>query len=387
MTKEDIAKYSTELVTMLTYTSGALNTFQGLELGFFDVLSVDKPMTAQKLSSKMGYDISMVEKWLRFSLSFGYVSQSNHGYTLTTKGNLLSTSTPAPDLIGLHHMISYLTRTVQYAKDIYQKGVGLDSITKGKISRDYIPRVATQLSKAAAQFFKQSGLSMGHTLLDLGCGDGSVLRDTVKTCPGVSATGVDINAMTLEMGRKKNTDEGLQDQIDLQSGDVTNLSRFKDGAFDWVCAINVFHFLPTNKRETFLREMIRISRYGVFTNQVISNTLGTLAVDALLATLFTDYTGFFTQDEADDIIQKVGIKHHAFLPIIQGESRLVVLFTSKNDVPVRRISGLHTQEAEMLEKASLHTAKDILVADPATLQKAGVPAKAIREKAIQLLFP
>ena len=183
-----------------------------------------------------------------------------------------------------------------------------------------------------------------------------MLREAVKTCPGVSATGVDINPHTLELGRKKNTEAGLQDQVDLQVGDVTDLSRFKDGAFDWVCAVNLFHFLPMNKRERFLSEMIRISRYGIFTNQVITNTLGTLAVDVLLSTLFTDFTGFFSQAEADELIHKTGVSHFLFLPIIQGESRLVVLFTSKADIPLTRVSGISQQNRDALTKHGITTA-------------------------------
>ncbi len=62
------------------------------------------------------------------------------------KGALLRQGTPAPDLLGLHHMFSYFTKAVQYSQEAYQKGMGLDSITQGKISRDYIPQVASQLS-------------------------------------------------------------------------------------------------------------------------------------------------------------------------------------------------------------------------------------------------
>ena len=314
----DIKKYSSELLSMLVQGSLALNTVQGIELGFFDWIPEKTPVSAQHLSVQMGYDISKVERWLRFGHANQYLMKTEEGYTLTPKGALLRRGTPVPDLLGLHHLFSYFTRAVQNSKEAYQKGVGLDSITQGKISRDYVPRVASHLSKSAAQFFKWSGLSTGHTLLDLGCGDGSVLRETVQTCPGISATGTDINMHTLELAKRKNNDAGLQDQIELQVSDVTDLARFKDGAFDWVNAINVFHFLPVNRRERFLEDMIRISRYGIFFNQVIANSIQTIATDVLLATLFTDYTGFFGENEADEIIRKTGIKYYYFLPHYPG---------------------------------------------------------------------
>ena len=383
----DIKKFSADLLNMLVQGTIALDTVQGIELGFFDWIPDKKTVTAQELSAQMGYDISKVERWLRFAVASGYVSRADNGYCLTAKGVLLRRGTPAPDLLGLHHMFSYFTKALQNSKEVYQKGVGLDSITQGKISRDYIPRVASHLSRASAEFFRWAGLSSGHMVLDLGCGDGTVLRETVKVCPGISALGLDINFHTLELGKRKNTDAGLQDQIELQVGDVMDLSRFNDGAYDWVSAINVLHYLPVYKRERFLQEMIRISRYGIFFNQVIVNNVETIAVDVLLSTLFTDYTGFFTETEADEIIRKAGIKHYTLLPIIQGESRLVVMYTSKNDAPLSRITGMSDSDRWKLSNNEINTAKYLLVAAPPTLEKLGLDPAMLRKAAIKLLFP
>lgn len=387
MDPKELRKCSSELMAMLVQGTLALDTIQGIELGFFDSIPDEKAVTPQELSLQLGYEISKVERWLRFAHANGYLTRSDGRYTLTTKGILLRRNTPAPDLLGLHHLFSYFTRAVQASKEAYQKGVGLDSITQGKISRDYIPRVAAQLSNASAKFFKWSGLSTGHTILDLGCGDGSVLRQTAKACPGISASGIDMNLHTLDLAKRKNNDAGLQDQIDVQIGDVTNLSLFKDNAFDWVYAINVFHFLPVSKREKFLQEMIRISRYGIFFNQIIMNTLQTIAVDVLLSTLFTDYTGFFTEAEADELIKKTGIRHFFYSSIIQNETRLVVMYTSKNDAPLTRITGISDSERTRLGAANLKTAKDILAVDPAGLAQHGVDVDGLRKASIKLLFP
>lgn len=387
MDTTEIKTYAAELKNMLTHATVALTTIQGIELGFFDWIPPNKPVTAHELSGQLGYDIIKVERWLRFAVAGGYLNRSGEGYVLTGKGAMLRRGTPLPDLLGLHHMVGYFTRAITNSKDAYQKGLGLDSITQGKISRDYIPRVAAQLSRTAASFFQGSGVSTGHTILDLGCGDGSVLRETVKTCPGVSATGVDINVHTVEMGRKRNEEQGLQDQIDLQVGDVMDLKRFKDGAFDWVYAINVFHFLPVFKREAFLRDMIRISRYGIFTNQVITNNIATLSTDVLLSTLFTDFTGFFSETEADELIESIGNRHYHFLPIIQGESRLLAMFTSKNDVPLKRIPDISENDVQALEAAGIATAKDLLSVAEDRLRSIAVSTDPHRKAAIKILFP
>ena len=387
MNPEEIKKHSSELMAMLINGAIGLNTVQGIELGFFDWIPLNKSISAQELSGQLGYDITKVERWLRFALTYGYINRSGNGYSLTTKGSLLRRGTPSPDLLGLHHMFSYFTKAVQYSKDAYQKGVGLDSITQGKISRDYIPRVASHLSKASAEFFKWSGLSTGHTILDLGCGDGSVLREIVKTCPGVSATGIDMNVHTIEQGKRKDSEAGLQDQIELQVGDVTDMSRLPDNAFDWVYAFNVFHFLPIVKREKFIRDMIRISRYGIFFNQVVANNIQTISVDVLLATLFTDFTGFFTEAEADDLIRKVSAQHHTFMPVIQGESRLVVIYTSRNDIPLHRIMSFPEADSLKLATANIKTAKELLTSELQSLTGLTLNPDSLRKFAIKALFP
>ncbi len=387
MDQNEVKKNAAELFAVLTQANAALTTIQGIEVGFFDHIPAEGGISAEELSGQLGYDITRVERWLQFALKAGHVQKSGNGYSLTLKGFLLSSRTPVPDLLGLYHMVGYFTRAVQYSQDSYKKGTGLDSITELKIGRDYIPRVASQLSRTSAGCFKQAGVSTGHTILDLGCGDASVLRETVRTCPGVSATGVDISEQTLNLARKKNTELGLQDQIELRRADVTDLSSIKDGAYDWVYSINVLPYLPLHRRDLFLREMVRISRYGVFFNQVIKNNIATHSGDVMLSTLFSDFTGFFTEDEADAFIKKVNVKHHAFLPIIQGESRMVIMFTSKNDVPVSRFTGISEADRGKLQSASVQTAKDVLTADPAVLTNLGLNAESLRSTAIKLLFP
>ena len=115
MNQEDIKKNSSELMTMLIQGTVALSTIQGIELGFFDWIPLDKAVTAQELSGQMGFDISKVERWLRFAASQRVCEQAIGGYTLTAKGSLIRRTTPAPDLLGLHHMFSYFTKAVQYS--------------------------------------------------------------------------------------------------------------------------------------------------------------------------------------------------------------------------------------------------------------------------------
>lgn len=384
---DEINKHSTELMSALIQGVIGIATIQGVELGFFDWIPAGKPITSRELAGQLGYDIGRVERWLRFAAAYGLIDETDGGYRLNAKGALLRRGTPLPDLLGQHHLFGYFARAVQNSKEAYQKGTGLDSVSRGRISREHLPRIASHLLKAASEFFTWSGLSPGNTVLDLSCGDGSVLRETVLKCPGISATGIDISVHTLEQGKRKNAELGLQDQIDLQTGDLTDLSRFRDNAFDWVYGINVFHFLPVNKRESVLKDMIRISRYGIFFNQVIMKSIQTMTVDVLMATLFSDHTGYFTESEADAVIKSAGNRHYACSPDLQDESRLVCMYTIRNDIPLSRIHGIESAERSTLESMHVQTAKDALTADMSALTQQGLDAEKIRKAVIRTLFP
>lgn len=55
-------------------------------------------------------------------------------------------------------------------------------------------------------------------------------------------------------------DENYKNYI---KGDATNTS-FSDGLFDVACSFDVFEHIPRNKRQAFVNEALRISKYGVF---------------------------------------------------------------------------------------------------------------------------
>jgi len=71
MDVDDIRQFSAELLSMLIQASASLTTIQGIEVGFFDWIPLNKAITAGELSRQMGYDISRVERWLRFALAVG----------------------------------------------------------------------------------------------------------------------------------------------------------------------------------------------------------------------------------------------------------------------------------------------------------------------------
>ncbi len=93
----------------------------------------------------------------------------------------------------------------------------------------------------------------GASVLDLGCGDGSLLR-YLKETRSVRGYGVEINDLDI-VSCIANGVNVIQN--DLESG----LSDFEDGSFDFVILSQTLQ--ATRHTEPLIREMLRVGREGI----------------------------------------------------------------------------------------------------------------------------
>ncbi|OGS95839.1 MAG: methionine biosynthesis protein MetW [Gallionellales bacterium RIFCSPLOWO2_02_FULL_57_47] len=93
----------------------------------------------------------------------------------------------------------------------------------------------------------------GASVLDLGCGDGSLLR-YLKETRSVRGYGVEINDLDI-VSCIANGVNVIQN--DLESG----LSDFEDGSFDFVMLSQTLQ--ATRHTEPLIREMLRVGREGI----------------------------------------------------------------------------------------------------------------------------
>lgn len=91
------------------------------------------------------------------------------------------------------------------------------------------------------------------TILEVGVGEGEILRRVMDRFPQASARGIDLPDDQLP-------DEWAARGVTAEFGDATDM-RFDDGEFDLVMAIEVLEHVPQPERA--LREMARVCRGNV----------------------------------------------------------------------------------------------------------------------------
>lgn len=95
-------------------------------------------------------------------------------------------------------------------------------------------------------------LPTGSTVLEAGCGNGK----NMKYRSDLHMVGVDICKELLEICEERN--------LNVMHGDIRDLP-FEDGTFDYVICVAVIHHLETEKdRIQSFKELLRVSRKGVF---------------------------------------------------------------------------------------------------------------------------
>lgn len=114
--------------------------------------------------------------------------------------------------------------------------------------------------KMKQALINQLQLSGTETILDFGCGSGTLAIMMKEQYPSVNIVGVDVDAEIIAIAEKKIKAEGLA--ISIKKYDGESLSLFAHQQFDKIVSSLVFHHLPTRKKRTIFSQLYRLVKPG-----------------------------------------------------------------------------------------------------------------------------
>lgn len=144
---------------------------------------------------------------------------------------------------------------------------------------DVVVRTTMREVTVKRQLLDQADISPGESVLDLGCGTGTLAIELMGRCPRAVVTGLDADPDVLARARRKA--EGASRHIDFVEGLATELP-FPDGHFDKVLSSLFFHHLSTDQKHVTLAEIVRVLKPGGELHAVDFGRPG----DPLMASLF-----------------------------------------------------------------------------------------------------
>ena len=106
---------------------------------------------------------------------------------------------------------------------------------------------------------QQMDVRVGHQVLDLGCGTGSLTLRIKDAVPGAAVMGLDPDPVVLALAKDKAQRAGLE--VSFDRGDAAS-TPYPDGTFDRVASSLVFHHLDPRLKRLAAAEAYRVLRVG-----------------------------------------------------------------------------------------------------------------------------
>lgn len=120
---------------------------------------------------------------------------------------------------------------------------------------DPVVRMTTRERRAKQQLLESATILPGTTVLDLGCGTGTMTIWLKQRCPDVTVIGLDADPTILEIARLK-ARRAVVD-ISFLEANATAIP-LPDSAVQCVVSSLFFHHLRTDQKRTVLAEVVRI---------------------------------------------------------------------------------------------------------------------------------
>ena len=143
-----------------------------------------------------------------------------------------------------------------------EDGLGKLGTSKEKVTLDQLAQVDEFHFRGLAatkELIEQLQVGPEDYVLDAGSGLGGPARQ-LAAATGCRVTGVDLSTEYCKTGRELNKWVGLGDQVNLDHGDVTDLSKYDDNSFDGAWTIHVG--MNVENKAKFYAEIFRVLKPG-----------------------------------------------------------------------------------------------------------------------------
>ena len=124
----------------------------------------------------------------------------------------------------------------------------------------YDPLVSLMgFGRAVQELISQANIERAHSVLDVGCGTGTLIVMLKRRYSAVEVVGVDPDSKALQRARKKVGRAGVSVQLDHGFADEL---PYGEQSFDRVFSSFMFHHLDEDERERTSREVLRVLKPG-----------------------------------------------------------------------------------------------------------------------------
>jgi 2-ketoarginine methyltransferase len=198
------------------YTTRAIQTL--LNVGFLDEVERKGSVDVESFARSNNLDPDVLRALCEALFAMRVLKLNGHGYALDRKGKMvLEVARGWFDISYgyeevFHNLEGLLKKTKRYGSDVHRRG-------------DYVARGSGEIENwvyfpLAIEMVRNGGFKR---VLDLGCGDGTFLREMCRNLSGVTGYGLDLAPDAIALGERLRHDEGLDGRVHLHAADVCEM--------------------------------------------------------------------------------------------------------------------------------------------------------------------
>lgn len=167
----------------------------------------------------------------------------------------------------------------------------------------------------------------GSTVIDIGCGTGSLVFDLGENCKSV--TGIELSSKMVAHAKRRQEANG-KTNVHFSHGDATSLPHFQDQQFEYATISMAIHEMSPELRIKVLQEAKRIARKIVIADYVTPLPLNfagiRMRIVEFLAGIdhFKGFKNFQTNNGIDGLLEDCKLSTHEEAINQNGTIRIVV---------------------------------------------------------------
>lgn len=232
----------------------------GLRRGLIAALA-ERPEGAspEQLARQLGFDAFYVSVWCRSALAAGVCERADEGYRLAPHVDTLLLDEHSPAYVGGVFLVFEQRELFGRFEEVLDSGERLwwDETSPewiagvaGTGTPFYSRLVAGGLSRVPGLADR---LAAGCRVVDTACGAGIGLLELARAHPACEIVGVDGDAYSIELARKRLADAGLSDRVSLQASPLEEMILDEPAT---LVINNIYQLLPRHAYDELL------SRHG-----------------------------------------------------------------------------------------------------------------------------
>jgi len=160
-----------------------------------------------------------------------------------------------PDDVDLRQYPPYFRRNFHWQTDGYlsRRSAEVYDVSVEFLFLGLADVMRRQILPPITRFVRERSPGPALRVLDVACGTGSALRLLAHAHPNLRYTGLDLSPYYLQVARERLSDV---EDLSLVAENAEDMP-FKDGHFDVITSVYLFHELPKNARRSVLEECFR----------------------------------------------------------------------------------------------------------------------------------